>query len=155
MKVWHWLLIAGGVAVLIGGGAKVYEMTRGIRNNNPGNIRHNPANAWRGQTGKDSAGFAIFDTATNGIRALAKLLTNYMNSGTNTVRKIVTKYAPAIENDTAAYIDAVAKRLAVAPDFPLAAYHLEPLVKAIIHHENGMQFYSENEIKAGIAAARV
>ncbi len=35
---------------------------RGIRNNNPLNIKWNAANNWNGQTGSDSGGFCIFNT---------------------------------------------------------------------------------------------
>ncbi len=55
--------------------------TRGIRNNNPGNIDYNQRNAWQGQLGLGlgvtKPRFARFDTPENGIRALGKLLLAY------------------------------------------------------------------------------
>ena len=56
------------------------KTTRGIRNNNPGNIDYNPRNDWAGQiglelkVGNSTPRFARFDTAENGIRALGKLI---------------------------------------------------------------------------------
>lgn len=155
MKSWHWVAIAAVVGIVVFVGKKGYEMTRGIRNKNPGNIRSNAANNWQGQIGRDHDGFVVFDTAQNGIRAIARLLKNYISAGHNTVEKVIARYAPASENDTSAYIAAVSKRVAVSPDFPLAAYHIEPLVTAIIQHENGLNPYTVAEIRAGIAAAGV
>lgn len=131
---------------------------RGIRNNNPGNIDHNNANKWRGELVVDKAieaRFCRFDTPQNGIRALAKLLTNYQKiHGLNTVAKIISRWAPSNENNTRAYINGVAKALDVAPDqvITLDTNTLTKLVKAIIQHENGQQPYSEQIIAQGIAA---
>ncbi len=54
-------------------------MTRGIRNNNPGNIDHNPKNKWQGQLQHDpkiEKRFCRFESPEYGIRALMKLLCN-------------------------------------------------------------------------------
>src|SRR4051812_46965540 len=60
-------------------------LPRGIRNNNPGNIRFLPAaSAWRGQIGSDGS-FGIYDTPANGVRAIAKQLQKYTASGARTV----------------------------------------------------------------------
>ncbi|HXQ99814.1 MAG TPA: structural protein, partial [Pseudomonas sp.] len=50
-------------------------VTRGVCNNNPGNIEYHPRNRWEGQLAPDPViekRFARFDTPENGIRALAK-----------------------------------------------------------------------------------
>lgn len=55
-------------------------MTRGIRNNNPGNIDYNPANKWQGQLPMDKViepRFCRFESPEYGIRALMKLLSTY------------------------------------------------------------------------------
>lgn len=77
--------------------------TRGQRNNNPFNIRYSEKNNWVGQTGSDGS-FCKFDTIGHGIRAGGVLLRNYIKAGNNTIAKILTKYAPANENNTAKYI---------------------------------------------------
>lgn len=50
---------------------------RGIRNNNPGNIKWSSANNWDGQTGQDASGFAVFSDATYGLRAMFLTLKSY------------------------------------------------------------------------------
>lgn len=52
-------------------------LPRGVRNNNPGNIKYNPANDWDGQTGSDADGFAIFSDPTYGLRAMFLTLQSY------------------------------------------------------------------------------
>lgn len=124
---------------------------RGIRNNNAGNIRANKI-IWDGQTGIDSAGFAIFKSPEWGIRALAKLLLNYEKiHGLSTVSGIIDRYAPAVENNTSAYINSVAGSLGVDPytSFPVRE-KLTPLINAIIKHENGINPYSAVIIANGI-----
>ena len=82
---------------------------RGIRNNNPLNIRHNPANKWLGlrpeQTDPD---FCQFESMIYGVRAALRLLLNYRKNGYDTARKIITRWAPPVENNTEAYIRSVA-----------------------------------------------
>lgn len=129
---------------------------RGIRNNNPGNIRYSEHNKWRGQTGDDGA-FAIFSEAKYGIRALAILLNNYSHKyGLNNVRDIINKYAPTNENNTGAYIEHVAKKLNVKADEYIDVKQRMPeIIEAIIKHENGKQPYSQAQILEGIEASGV
>lgn len=128
--------------------------TRGERNNNPGNIRA-ASDTWQGQTGSDGT-FVTFATPQDGIRALAHLLRNYqVKYGLNTVRGLVGRYAPASENNTAAYVAAVAADMGVSPDQPLSladAGTLDALVTAIIRHENGRVVYAAADIASGAAA---
>jgi hypothetical protein len=125
---------------------------RGIRNNNPGNIRFD-GTQWRGIKGDDGA-FCIFDVPENGIRAIAKILGNYDKRNINTVRKIITEWAPPSENDTEAYIAAVCKfsNLTDRQNITINEWHL--LISAIIEHENGQQPYTPEQILDGIARAR-
>lgn len=156
MKTWQWLLIAGAAVVVLGGGFKVYQMARGIRNNNPGNIRYNKRITWDGQTGADAGGYVIFESAFKGIRAMARDLITKQGRGLNTIAKIIPVYAPEQDNnDVAAYVASVEKRAVIGRDLPLMAHHMEPLVKAMIHHENGLQPYGDDLIRSAIAAARV
>jgi hypothetical protein len=133
----------------------ITNMTRGERNNNPGNIERTGEN-WQGMSVDQSGDsrFIVFDSPEYGIRALGKLLKNYQGQGYNTIQSIITRYAPGSENDTAAYINHVAAITGFAPDTPLdmndpAQLHL--LVSAIITHENGRNVYAENTINEGIS----
>ena len=138
--------------------------TRGERNNNPGNIAFNPRNRWRGQLGIEAPAhpgeaprFAAFDCPENGIRAIAKLLLRYRRAeGLQTVRGLLGRWAPAVENDAAAYCDDVARRLAVAADAPLDLADpalLQELVAAIIRHENGRCIYQPETLAEGVGRA--
>lgn len=128
---------------------------RGIRNHNPGNIRH--GDKWQGLAAEqpDSA-FCTFTAPEYGIRAMGRILRNYRRKyGLNTVRGIINRWAPPVENDTAAYVNHVAQALGVGPDeaFDVDAA-LVPLVTVIIQHENGMCPYDNATIERGVALAR-
>ena len=131
------------------------KLPRGIRNNNPGNIRH--GQNWQGLHPKsrelDSA-FCVFTTPVAGIRALAKVLINYKKiHGLNTVRQIISRYAPPNENQTIAYIQTVAKQIGVFPDAVIDIEErgiLTVFIKAVIRMENGVQPYSDELIQQGI-----
>lgn len=138
--------------------------TRGERNCNPANIIFSPQNEWRGQLGleilppgrKDEPRFCRFDTPQNGIRALAKLLLHYEAEGLSTVRQIIDRYAPPVENDTRGYAGAVAAYLGVDENAPLVLSDpetMEKLVKAIIREENGHIVYDDSVIGQGVARA--
>jgi len=152
------LLFLGIAALLIAGtGGAIYMTgTRGIRNNNPGNIRKG-SSRWQGMSkdqSKDKA-FVQFDNPVYGIRALTKLLKNYQSRyNLNTIREIINRWAPPIENDTGSYVDNVARIVGVNPDAAINVNdHMVPLVKAIIKHENGEQPYSAEIISQGISLA--
>ena len=75
--------------------------------NNPANIRYNKNNNWLGQVGSDN-GFCVFDTFEHGLRALIILLRNYIDvHKLHSVSQIISRYAPACENDTRNYISYV------------------------------------------------
>ena len=129
---------------------------RGIRNNNPGNIRHG-SDVWQGMSrAQPDAAFVRFDSPVWGVRAMARVLMTYRNRyGLQTVRDIITRWAPPTENNTAAYVFAVSQGLGVDPDAPLQfPEQLPELVAEIIKHENGYQPYTMATIKAGIERAQ-
>ncbi|MBE4607425.1 structural protein [Vibrio navarrensis] len=128
------------------------HMPRGIRNRNPGNIEDN-GTAWRGRMGNDGR-FIIFDTPENGIRAIARIIQTYRTKhGLNTLEGIINRWAPPHENNTDAYIRHAEKALNILRHEAIGQQHLEPLIKVIIKHENGVQPYSDKVIRDGIAAA--
>jgi len=132
-----------------------YIGSRGIRNNNPGNIRKS-GDAWQGLSAEQpDKAFFTFDDVTYGIRALTKILLKYRTSyGLNTIRGIITRWAPPSENNTAAYINHVCKVTELGPDDALNyPDDLPGLVSAIILHENGTQPYEDEVIQAGIDKA--
>lgn len=139
--------------------------SRGIRNNNPGNIRRNTANKWQGRAAphqqsvaqSQERAFEVFISPEYGIRAIAVLLTNYYDfHGIRTIRGLIERWAPGIENDTEAYIKAVCIRTGLMPNVIINLHSYEvmrPLVEAIIFHENGAQPYSSEVLDKGLAMA--
>ena len=114
----------------------------GIRQNNPGNIRFGAG--FDGEQEGDN-GFGAYPTPVAGGMALIKNLVAYSTKhGLNTVRGLVTRWAPSSENDTTAYINSVISSLGVGPDDPLNMQDpgtLSKLATAIAKHEgNGAVF---------------
>jgi hypothetical protein len=140
--------------------------SRGYRNKNGANIDFNPKNAWVGQIGlgdkwlpEDQRRFAEFESHEYGIRACAALLTTYFDRHKlKTVRSIINRWAPPVENNTSAYVNAVADAMGVEPDDEINLHtyeHMRPLVEAIIRHELGGQPYAASVIDEGLRLAGI
>lgn len=111
--------------------------TRGIRNNNPGNIVWNSVNNWLGQTGLDDKGFAVFNKPENGIRAMNKLLNTYATTGRNTARKIVESWTMGDPSATQSnYMLKIEQLTGKNRDAVLGDSDRLALIKAIILFEN-------------------
>ena len=87
------------------------RLTRGIRNNNPANIRRSSSH-WIGlitqQNGWKDKSFCQFSEMRFGVRALVCLLrTYYCKHHLKSVHDIILRYAPTSENNTYAYIKSV------------------------------------------------
>ena len=130
------------------------SIPRGIRNNNPGNIRH--GNDWRGLSEEQpDQAFCTFVSPEYGLRAIVVILRNYERKhGLRTVAGIVNRWAPPNENDTAGYAEHVARRLGVSVDEEIDVNeYMTDFVKAIVLHENGVQPYSDEQIVEAIRLA--
>lgn len=111
-------------------------LPRGIRNNNPLNIRK--GNNWKGErkVQVDKA-FEEFESLQMGLRAGFIILRNYQRISlapkmrANTIRKIINRWAPASENNTLKYIETVARRSGLNPD-ELIAYRDKPRMLAVV-----------------------
>lgn len=154
----YWLWLGLGGLLFLGGNTvvKTLSKARGIRNNNPGNLVKTN-DAWKGKvphTQNTDSRFEQFIAPEWGIRAMfIDIKGDITKKGQNTIRKLITSYAPQFENNTAAYIAVVSKAIGKSPDSQLTANDYLPLIKAIIKHENGIQPYSDEIIKKGIALA--
>ena len=87
---------------------------RGLRNNNPGNIRLSRT-VWQGEIrpSRDRS-FCQFRTMAYGYRALIKLLQNYRrNNGCRTIADFINRWAPPVENNTSGYISRVCREMQV------------------------------------------
>lgn len=126
-----------------------------MRLNNPGNIRRGAK--WLGLANlQDDPDFCRFIDVEHGIRAMAVILHNYAGKKVNTVREIVSRWAPPSENATAAYIKAVDAAVPGGPDDELDLGQpgiLHALIGAIIHQEQGFDACTDAQIDAGIKLA--
>lgn len=96
-------------------------LSRGVRNNNPGNIRRSSIK-WLGLSSlQNDSQFCQFDTLMYGVRALLIVLRTYYNKhNCNTIRKVISRYAPSTENNTEKYIKFVSDYLSIPPDFEMS-----------------------------------
>lgn len=152
--------------------------TRGVRNHNPGNIRHARGTKWQGAAAiQGDAEFVTFVSPEMGVRALVRtLLTYYKQHNLKTVRGIINRWAPPVgdrngplpggsyKQNTGAYIDAVARELGKALDRTVNADErldidsrriMRPLVVAIIAHENAGHRYPDRVIDEGLRLAGI
>jgi VIT1/CCC1 family predicted Fe2+/Mn2+ transporter len=101
----------------------------------------------------------VFSSHEYGIRALALLLTTYQDRhGLRSIRQLINRWAPPVENVTSAYVNHVAALTGRDPDVNLDLHRyadLRPLVEAIITHELGGQPYSAAVIDEGLRLAGV
>lgn len=93
---------------------------RGIRNNNPLNIRK--GNNWKGERpNQTDKAFEEFQSMEYGIRAALKLMRNHITGyngsrkKADTLRKLIAVWAPPTENATTKYCDLVSKETGIAP----------------------------------------
>lgn len=109
---------------------KATGQSRGMRNNNPGNIR-----ALAGQQA-DRHGFRVFPTMEAGVKAAKHQLELYEQRGITTMAAAVAKWAPPNENDTAAYIKEVEKSTGIKPGENIAGQE-DLLLSGMFRHESG------------------
>ena len=130
----------------------VSRVSRGLRNNNPGNIRRS-AVRYKGEVHPSrDASFKEFSTMAYGYRAMFVLLNSYQRRHKlSTIREMLMRYAPPAENMTDAYIGFVAERTGIDADAPLdtrSERDMVPIVAAMSEIENGVAA-SFNEVAEG------
>ena len=89
---------------------------RGLRNNNPLNIRKNNTK-WQGLAEvQNDKSFFVFKAPEWGYRAAIRTLQNYQRvHGLTTIREWISRWAPSCENDTDNYIRFVCDRTGMPP----------------------------------------
>ena len=135
---------------------------RGIRNNNPFNLRRT-AIKWAGKTQGTDKEFETFETIEQGIRAgIIDIVGDIVKDKQDTLNSLFAKFAPPFENDTNAYINYISKVTGAAPTDKLApggkvdSMFLYKLAAAIITHENsakGAALVKPETIRAGVDMA--
>ena len=127
-------------------------MTRGIRNNNPLNIRHS-ADQWQGaRVEQTDPSFVQFTSMAYGYRAAWKVLESYWNQfyrskQSYTVSTIIGRWAPPTENDTQNYIRTVLNLTSLGgkenlpqPSRGVDTERLERLIRAMTTMECGIPY---------------
>jgi hypothetical protein len=130
---------------------------RGLRNNNPGNVRAAKGMKWMHQTGEDEAGFCTFDDPVWGIRVIAMIWQNYQYyHGFTCLRQYVSRWAPPSENKTDAYLAYMATELGVDSDGPFDPCN-KPVkgLTALITFENGTCPYSKDTLNRALTLAHL
>jgi hypothetical protein len=97
------------------------SLPRGIRNNNPLNIRRSK-DQWKGLAdAQTDRAFCQFKSLEYGWRAAFYLLTRtyYHKYRLYTIRTIIRRWAPPGENNTEAYIANVSRLTGIDPDEPI------------------------------------
>jgi hypothetical protein len=93
------------------------SLPRGVSNNNPLNIEHNPRNPWQGLAVPPSDGrFARFVEPQWGIRAAILILRKYQQRGLTTLRQQISTWAPAHENNVENYIGFIVRQTGFRPE---------------------------------------
>ena len=125
---------------------------RGIRNANPLNIRKS-GDVFEGEVvpSTDNS-FKRFETAAYGYRAAFKILRTYVTKyGLNTIRKMITRWAPPEDgNHTENYIKVVSERSGIPADdiiYPDNREMMTRVVAAMSYVENGIEAEMGDVIK--------
>lgn len=133
---------------------------RGIRNNNPGNIRKSK-DKWQGLAdNQPDSDFFTFKSPEWGIRAIARILIKYQDDyDLQTITAIISRWAPTNENNTDGYIATVCKESGIGRQVPISLHDyasIFPIVKAIIHVESGVKApYTDDQLNRGLALAGI
>lgn len=119
-------------------------MPRGLRNNNPGNIRRADwDNPFQGEIRPSQDGsFRQFKSMAYGYRAMFKILRTYHHRRVDTITEIIKTWAPPSENNTLSYIHTVADRAGFDQDFKLDIEDKDrycAIVAAMSFVENGKE----------------
>lgn len=107
------------------------ELPRGLRNNNPGNIRRN-SDMFQGEVNPSrDKEFKQFKTMAYGYRAMFKILSNYYRKySLTTIRKMIGRWAPKNENNTDAYVSLVSSYSGIGPD-DLISFDREQMIRIV------------------------
>jgi hypothetical protein len=114
----NWTLSVGGA-------------TRGLRNNNPGNLRA------VGDQNRDRLGFKVNRTMAEGIQDADHQLDLYAKRGVKTLKQIVSTWAPPGENDTKKYIADMVKETGYGEDDEIDSGKRAIFLAAMFKRESG------------------
>lgn len=138
---------------------------RAVRNNNALNIE--TGDPWQGlmprnQMTVEQANeqrFCVFLSPRWGFRAAARLLIKYKDKyQADTLKEIISRWAPPSENPTDDYIAFVSALTGFTPDEKIDVYQYAvafPLIKAMAQRECGGWYFDESELREGLRLAGI
>jgi hypothetical protein len=138
---------------------KWQKESRGIRNNNPGNVKH--GSKWKGlRVRQTDPVFCQFSDVKWGIRVIAYLIRKYQYQyGIDNILGFCERWAPeSDDNPTGVYAIYLSNKLGVSPRKKIVFCewpNILSLIEGIIFFENGVQPYSMDELKEGIRLAGI
>lgn len=125
---------------------------RGLRNNNPCNIRISPTKFVGEIVPSQDSAFKQFRTIAHGYRAAFVTLRTYQRKhGLNTIAKIISRWAPPVENNTCEYIRTVTNLSGIPRDRVIStddSAAMIPIVSAMSYVENGVAA-KDDDVRAG------
>lgn len=128
------------------------KLPRGLRNNNPCNIRIGTVKYNGEVVPSQDRAFKQFESMAFGYRAVFVLLHTYQKRyGLNTIERMIARYAPPIENDTGGYVKTVSSLSGVQSNVPISttdASVMIPIVTAMSFVENGVEA-NVDDVRAG------
>lgn len=118
-------------------------LPRGLRNNNPGNIRIN-SDKFQGEILPSTDGaFKQFETMAYGYRAMFVTLRTYHTKySLKTISQMINRWAPDNENHTDIYIRVVSTRSGIPADKEVDINNeqqMTAIVAAMSYQENGVE----------------
>ena len=124
-------------------------MTRGLRNNNPLNIRRVAGTKWKGQAAEQrDKSFVQFESIEYGLRAAFCLLETYRRKYKAVcIEDIINRWAPPSENDTRKYVETVCRLTGFGGKERLEESQLPALVCAMAFVECGALISKETILK--------
>lgn len=134
------------------------ELPRGVRNNNPLNIRESKDDRtqWEGEHALDlDKSFEEFSHPVYGFRAGARVLRSYSRQGYKTLSEMIHRFAPPNENNTELYVQQVSRWTGIKANQTVDVYNNEQLAKllhAMSRKEVG-SYYGINMAREGVAMA--
>lgn len=154
MRDFEIALIGAGALFLLSGFKKNelsflgrMDLPRGIRNNNPGNLKITPVE-WKGKIPVSENTDGIFEQFENfiwGLRAMMLDIRNDIFEGKDNLEKLIYEYAPPSENDTEKYIEDVELWSGISRYQQLTGgkQQMGRLIPAMVQKENGMNPVSQ------------
>lgn len=124
------------------------SLPRGIRNNNPGNIK--VGDNWQGMASNDGT-FIIFADMSWGVRAIGTSLVNMIQKGYDTIDTLIRQWSAT---DQDAYVANVSAATGIDPSTQLGTDSdtITSLIQAIVDQENGTgaSYVTAEDIAEGV-----